>query len=162
MAIRPRLSHPLPLARLHGPRTRKTIMTYHSQSLNSPAGLLHMICDGDHLLVLAFDSNWPALCRRFDELQMAETPVTKAVKQQLGEYFTGSRRAFTVPVKPQGTAFQTRVWEALLTIPYGRTASYRDQATRIGKPQAARAVGHANGQNPISIDRKSTRMNSSH
>src|SRR3546814_3438353 len=90
------------------------------------------------------------------------SPFTKAVKQQLGEYFTGSRRAFTVPVKPQGTAFQTRVWEALLTIPYGRTASYRDQATRIGKPQAARAVGHANGQNPISIDRKSTRMNSSH
>lgn len=70
---------------------------------------------------------------------------------QLTEYFRGSRTEFTLPLDPSGTPFQLRVWEALRTIPYGTTASYRELASRIGQPAATRAVGLANGRNPLSI-----------
>ena len=75
-----------------------------------------------------------------------------AARTQLGEYFARERRAFDLPLAPTGTAFQTRVWTALLDIPYGETASYGDVARRLGLlPSASRAVGLANGSNPISI-----------
>jgi methylated-DNA-[protein]-cysteine S-methyltransferase len=71
--------------------------------------------------------------------------------QQLAEYFNGSRRIFELPLRPEGTEFQRQVWGQLLQVPFGQTASYRDIATAIGRPQAVRAVGAANGRNPISI-----------
>jgi methylated-DNA-[protein]-cysteine S-methyltransferase len=70
---------------------------------------------------------------------------------QLGEYFAGTRTAFDLPLAPRGTAFQQAVWAGLLEIPYGRTWSYGELAARIGRPGAARAVGLANGRNPIGI-----------
>ena len=70
---------------------------------------------------------------------------------QLAEYFAGSRQDFDLPLRPQGTAFQQTVWQALLDIPYGTTESYGELARRIGQPTASRAVGLANGRNPISI-----------
>lgn len=73
------------------------------------------------------------------------------LRLQLGEYFSGARREFDLPLRPRGTAFQQRVWDALLLIPYGETASYGATALAIGAPTASRAVGLANGQNPISI-----------
>ncbi len=73
------------------------------------------------------------------------------VMRQLQEYLAGERRTFDVTLAPAGTPFQQRVWEALLTIPYGETISYGEQARRIGQPTASRAVGGANGRNPISI-----------
>lgn len=73
------------------------------------------------------------------------------VRTQLAQYFAGTRIEFDLPLHPTGTAFQQRVWAALQQIPYGETASYRDTAVKIGAPGAARAVGLANGQNPISI-----------
>ena len=73
------------------------------------------------------------------------------VVEQLTEYFARTRTAFTVPVAPMGTPFQQRVWTELQTIPYGETRSYGQLANAIGKPSAMRAVGAANGQNPISI-----------
>jgi methylated-DNA-[protein]-cysteine S-methyltransferase len=73
------------------------------------------------------------------------------VRTQLGEYFAGERTEFDLPLNAQGTAFQRRVWAALLTIPCGETTSYGRIAEEIGAPGAARAVGLANGQNPISI-----------
>ncbi|MGI8760327.1 MAG: methylated-DNA--[protein]-cysteine S-methyltransferase [Jatrophihabitantaceae bacterium] len=73
------------------------------------------------------------------------------VRAQLDEYFAGTRREFDLPLHPTGTGFQKRVWDALLEIPYGQTASYGTTAAAIGAPTAARAVGLANGQNPISI-----------
>ncbi|MDE2234437.1 MAG: methylated-DNA--[protein]-cysteine S-methyltransferase [Gammaproteobacteria bacterium] len=75
----------------------------------------------------------------------------KAAIAQLCEYFAGQRREFDVPLAPRGTEFQLRVWNALRAIPYGSTWSYGQLARRIRKPQAARAVGAANGQNPIPI-----------
>ena len=73
------------------------------------------------------------------------------VVEQLQEYFAGTRTVFTVPITPVGTAFQQRVWTALRTIPYGETRSYGQLADAIGNRLAMRAVGAANGRNPISI-----------
>jgi methylated-DNA-[protein]-cysteine S-methyltransferase len=73
------------------------------------------------------------------------------VREQLAEYFTGVRRTFDLPLNAAGTAFQKRVWTALCDIPYGQTTSYGKTAVAVGAPDAARAVGLANGQNPISI-----------
>ena len=70
---------------------------------------------------------------------------------QLQEYFDGRRDVFELPLAPQGTPFQQRVWEALLSIPFGETCSYLDLARAIGQPSAMRAVGAANGRNPIPI-----------
>ena len=73
------------------------------------------------------------------------------VRRQLDEYFAGVRRSFDVALAPRGTPFQRRVWRALLSIPYGETITYGELARRVGKPRAARAVGAANGANPIAI-----------
>ncbi len=77
--------------------------------------------------------------------------LTDLAAAQLTEYFGGRRRRFTVPIRPEGTEFQRRVWEALLLIPYGQTQSYAQVARRIGRPGAARAVGMANHKNPIAV-----------
>ena len=73
------------------------------------------------------------------------------VREQLGEYFAGERREFDVPIKLAGTPFQQRVWQELVRIPFGTTITYGELAERVGKPAASRAVGNANGRNPISI-----------
>ena len=78
------------------------------------------------------------------------SPVEAAL-EQIGAYFLGTRRAFDVPIVWQGTDFQRQVWQQLMTILYGQTASYQEVAQAIGKPRAVRAVGAANGRNPISI-----------
>ncbi len=80
----------------------------------------------------------------------SETPFQRPIRQ-LEEYFSGKRKTFTIALAPQGTPFQQRVWQALQTIPYGHTRSYGQVAEAIGKPNAARAVGAANRQNPVSI-----------
>ena len=71
--------------------------------------------------------------------------------QQLQEYFQGQRQSFTLALAPPGTPFQQRVWQELQCIPFGTTLTYRELAQRLGTPHAARAVGHANGQNPLAI-----------
>jgi len=81
----------------------------------------------------------------------ASSVVIDESKKQLDEYFSGKRQAFDVPLLMVGTAFQKSVWEALLQIPYGETASYLEQAKRIGREKAVRAVASANGANAISI-----------
>jgi methylated-DNA-[protein]-cysteine S-methyltransferase len=79
-----------------------------------------------------------------------DVPFTEAARQ-LEEYFAGTRTRFDLPLAPVGTPFQRQVWEALQAIPYGQTVSYGQLADRLGRPAAARAVGFANGHNPISI-----------
>ena len=78
-------------------------------------------------------------------------PVLVAAVAQLREYFAGERTAFDLPLAPDGTDFQRRVWEQLRLIPYGTTVSYGELARRLGAPSASRAVGAANGRNPIAI-----------
>jgi methylated-DNA-[protein]-cysteine S-methyltransferase len=82
--------------------------------------------------------------------QRTETPFA-AVREQLAEYFAGRRKQFDVPLKLVGTTFQQRVWQELVRIPFGTTITYGELARRVGQPTASRAVGHANGRNPISI-----------
>lgn len=117
----------------------------------SPVGELLLMTDGEHLTGLylpdprhgpSADPNW----RRDDT-----HPVLARVGEQLSEYFRGERQFFDVPLGGRGTAFQQRVWEALGKIPYGTTWSYVQLAGEIGNAKACRAVGLANGRNPISI-----------
>lgn len=86
-----------------------------------------------------------------DQFEMVETPLLARAAGQLMEYLHGERTGFALPLRAEGTAFERSVWEALLTIPYGQTRSYRQVAEQIGRPTASRAVGHANGRNPVSI-----------
>jgi methylated-DNA-[protein]-cysteine S-methyltransferase len=79
------------------------------------------------------------------------SPLLARAGEQLSEYFAGTRREFDLPIAPGGTDFQLACWRALAEIPYGETRSYGQQADRIGKPDRARAVGAANGANPIAI-----------
>jgi methylated-DNA-[protein]-cysteine S-methyltransferase len=109
---------------------------------DSPIGKLLLTSNGDALTGLYMDKE-PEGAWEADDL----TPA----KQQLGEYFAGKRRVFDLKLAPQGTDFQMRVWKALQEIPYGETVSYLHIATRIGQPSAVRAVGAANGKNPIGI-----------
>ena len=81
----------------------------------------------------------------------ASTPLEKQIKQQLDEYFAGTRTCFELPLCPQGTVFQKAVWQALSAIPYGQTRTYAQIAALIGKPKACRAVGMANHKNPLPI-----------
>lgn len=78
-------------------------------------------------------------------------PVLVAARRQLEEYFAGQRRHFELPLAPRGTAFQREVWQALTAIPYGATTSYGALAASLGRPSASRAVGAANGRNPLGI-----------
>lgn len=87
----------------------------------------------------------------FPHAQTEETPLLAETRRQLEEYFAGSRRTFTIPLRPQGTPFREKVWQALLTIPYAQTRTYQDIAMQINAPKAVRAVGSANHHNPISI-----------
>lgn len=81
----------------------------------------------------------------------ADTPLLRQAERELGEYFAGDRRTFTLPLAPAGTPFQLAVWEALRQIPYGQTRSYKEIAREVGRPAACRAVGMANHRNPIAI-----------
>jgi O-6-methylguanine DNA methyltransferase len=84
-------------------------------------------------------------------LPAGDSPILEQLRAELGEYFAGARRAFDVPLKFSGTPFQERVWSGLLTIGYGQTLSYVELAQRLGDAKALRAVGQANGLNPIAI-----------
>jgi methylated-DNA-[protein]-cysteine S-methyltransferase len=125
--------------------------------LGTPVGELLLTTDGTALTAVYFERHRDGSDRRPAAAQRPGTrddehPVLVAARTQLGEYFARERRVFDLPLAPLGTAFQQRVWSALLDIPYGVTASYGDIARRLGLPlTASRAVGLANGSNPISI-----------
>lgn len=85
------------------------------------------------------------------QVSVEETSLLKEAGKQLQEYLSGKRRVFDLPLAPVGTEFMLRVWQALCTIPYGNTCSYKDIAQRLGRPKAARAVGLANHNNPLPI-----------
>lgn len=93
----------------------------------------------------------PGRVRLKAEREDGRHPVLCQAAKQIGEYFVGARRAFKLKLNMQGTPFQKKVWKALLAIPFGETRSYAAIARAIGSPRAVRAVGAANGRNPISI-----------
>ena len=116
---------------------------------DSPVGPLAARADDRALFELSF------VRRRPVQPPTRTSPASEAlldrVERQLNEYFTGARRTFELPLDLQGPPFHKGVWAALLQIPYGETISYGELARRIGEPEAARAVGAANGANPIAI-----------
>jgi len=122
----------------------------------SPVGELVLGGDGTALTEVLFevhrDGTDPMLDRVRSGDRADDDLVLGRAAVQLGEYFAGERRSFELPLAPSGSAFRQRVWAALLEIPYGATASYGDIARRLDLPPgASRAVGLANGANPISI-----------
>jgi methylated-DNA-[protein]-cysteine S-methyltransferase len=116
-----------------------------STIMPSPVGALTLVAGDDGLAAILWENDAPDRVRLDIAGEDAGHPVLVETRRQLSEYFAGHRRSFT------GTAFQKSVWQALLTIPFGETRSYGDIARQLGNPKAVRAVGAANGKNPISI-----------
>ncbi len=127
--------------------------TIYFERFDTPIGTLTVAADADGLRHIEFPSNRHPVSRTawLPGASGAAERVLRATHEQLLEYFAGKRRDFDLPLRPQGTAFQCEVWRMLGTIPYGATWSYRDLAQAIGKPDAMRAVGAANGRNPLPI-----------
>lgn len=123
--------------------------TIYYDEIDSPVGTLRLVADGRGLREIRFERErhpkqaYPGWVR-------AAAPL-KSARVQLQEYFAGERRHFELPLHPVGTPFQLEVWQELGRIPYGATISYGELARRIDKPQAVRAVGAANGRNPLPI-----------
>ncbi len=126
----------------------KQVKCYYD-TMNSPIDELLLVSDGEWLSGLYMETeqapSWQSAGWRRDPASF------KAVQEQLRAYFASELQVFDLPLCAQGTAFQQRVWNELERIPYGVTRSYGDIASRIGNPKASRAVGLANGRNPISI-----------
>lgn len=127
----------------------RTIEAPYYADMDSPVGTLTLLGDGEVLVGLFMHEQrhrplLPDGCERRDR-------VFGAVREQLRAYFAGKLRDFEVPLRGQGSAFQQRVWGALCKIPFGETESYGQLARRVGNPNASRAVGLANGKNPIGI-----------
>ena len=115
----------------------------------SPIGVLALVADDAALRGLSFESGKhggpPA------DAQQGTNAIIDATRKQLDAYFAGRSKAFDLPLAPDGTDFQKRVWRVLATIPFGETRSYGEIAATIGAPRASRAVGAANGRNPIPV-----------
>jgi methylated-DNA-[protein]-cysteine S-methyltransferase len=117
----------------------------------SPIQTLRLVSDGRSLIGLYMMSAKHLLAPQNDWVEDESVEPFPQTKQQLTDYFAGTLTEFDLPVQIQGTLFQQRVWEALKAIPYSTTMSYGKLAQQIGQPSASRAVGLANGQNPVSI-----------
>jgi len=144
--------------------------TYITASVDSPVGPLTVLASGAGLRAILWANDAPGLrvqwpepafddlrsrplgpCARSARSSDHDHPVIAATRLQLAEYFAGTRRAFSLPLDLHGTPFQVKAWRALATIPYGTTTTYGAQARRLGDARWARAVGAANGRNPVSI-----------
>ena len=126
-------------------------MAYAYKTMASPVGTLTLVASDKGLVAILWENDDP---RRVPLPELVEAPdhaVLCEAESQLGEYFTGKRTRFTVPLDFHGTDFQKSVWAALLRIPFGETRTYADIARELDRPTAFRAVGAANGKNPISI-----------
>jgi methylated-DNA-[protein]-cysteine S-methyltransferase len=137
-------------------------MTLLRSRVESPCGDLHLYIDvtdvsGAAIVAILFDVEpgrrdiRDGHDRSCASVGVEDHPLLARASEQLAEYFIGTRTIFDLPLRPSGTAFQRQAWNALLDIPYGSTTSYGEQARRIGKPDAVRAIGAANGRNPIGI-----------
>jgi methylated-DNA-[protein]-cysteine S-methyltransferase len=114
--------------------------------LNHPTGIVSLIVNDEGLEQIRFDASVPD-----EAVQCNDHPILRETRRQLDAYFAGELQDFGLPLDLKGTPFQIRVWQALLEIPYGETRSYAEQARVVGSPEAVRAVGAANGRNPIPI-----------
>ena len=121
------------------------------KTMDSPVGRLTLVATDEGLAAILWENDSPHRVRLNVEAAERAHPVLLEAERQLEEYFAGRRKQFALTLDLSGTAFQRQVWRALLTIPFGETRSYAQIARQIGHPGAARAVGAANGRNPLSI-----------
>ncbi|WP_397384306.1 methylated-DNA--[protein]-cysteine S-methyltransferase [Prosthecobacter sp.] len=129
-------------------------MTSHSyfyKTMPSPVGLLTLVANDHGLAAVLWENDDPKRVRLSPLHEDTKHPVLVEAERQLQDYFAGKRQKFEVKLNFNGTEFQQKVWATLLTIPFGETRSYAQIAEQIGNPNAVRAVGAANGKNPISI-----------
>jgi methylated-DNA-[protein]-cysteine S-methyltransferase len=126
---------------------------FHTITMDSPVGELRLIAGERGLRAILWGAEDIGRIASIDEADLIEgsTPMLDRAVTQLEEYFAGTRREFDLPLDPPGTPFQQSAWMVLRTIPYGKTISYGQQALQLGDPNKARAVGAANGKNPLSI-----------
>jgi len=132
-------------------QTRKQGKAYFYKNMHSPVGELKLVAADEGLAAILWENDDPQRVRLNIVAEHKTHPVLVATERQLNEYFAGKRSAFDLQLDFAGTEFQRKVWAALLTIPVGETRSYGQIAEQIGSPKAVRAVGAANGRNPISI-----------
>jgi methylated-DNA-[protein]-cysteine S-methyltransferase len=130
---------------------RKTAKIYVSKTIGSPVGELTLIASDHGLAAILWENDRPGRVRLDVVAEDPKHPILVETERQLAEYFAGRRKAFDLTLDFAGTEFQNKVWRALLTIPFGETRTYAEIARQIGQPKAVRAVGAANGRNPISI-----------
>lgn len=125
------------------------------RATTSPVGPLHLVAGNNalHAIIWECDLEKPVTAATIAALPRTTRPhgVLDTAEEQLDEYFSGTRHTFDLPLAPMGTDFQRAAWFALMDIPYGETTSYEAQATRLGGREKTRAIGTANGMNPISI-----------
>jgi methylated-DNA-[protein]-cysteine S-methyltransferase len=133
---------------------RRLVMTtgsYVYKSIASPYGKLKLVASEKGLAAVLWENDDPRRVRLGALKPGSDNRFLNEAEKQLKAYFAGRLKKFTVPLDFKGTDFQKSVWAALLTIPFGETRSYGEIARQIGRPEASRAVGAANGRNPISI-----------
>lgn len=121
------------------------------KTIGSPVGKLKIVASDRGLTAILWENDPPKRVRLGDMREDAGHPVLVEAERQLTEYFRGDRKTFALELDFHGANFQKRVWQELLAIPYGETRSYGDIARNLGNAKACRAVGAANGRNPISI-----------
>jgi methylated-DNA-[protein]-cysteine S-methyltransferase len=127
------------------------VKRYVSKVIDSPVGPLELVASETGLAAILWKDDDPQRVPLTNVVRSDNDPILLEAERQLGEYFAGKRTGFALPLDFAGTDFQRRVWHALLTIPFGETRTYGQIAQQIGSPAAVRAVGAANGRNPISI-----------
>lgn len=126
-------------------------MTLNYIKIDSPVGKLQLVANEQALIAVLWECEKANRVRLGDLVENTEHPILLETQKQLQEYFSGQRKEFQIPLSFQGTEFQKSVWQALLNIPFGKTRTYKEIALEIGNEKAVRAVGAANGRNPISI-----------
>ena len=126
-------------------------MTLFYKEMESPVGKLKLVASSKALIAVLWERERPNRVK-LDTMNLdPQHRILLETERQLSEYFAGKRIQFDLPIQPEGTEFQKKVWHALREIPFGKTRSYLDLARAVGSPYAARAVGSANGKNPLSI-----------
>ncbi len=126
-------------------------MQLYNKKIQTPVGQLTLVAHDQALVAVLWENDDPMRVKLSESFEQKAHPLLVEIEKQLVEYFAGQRTQFTIPLDFQGTAFQKSVWSALLQIPFGETRSYKEIAESIGNIKAVRAVGAANGKNPISI-----------
>lgn len=126
-------------------------MPLYYKEMPSPVGKLKLVASANALVAVLWEKEPPNRVKLDTAKLHPRHPILLLTERQLGEYFAGARSQFELPLELRGSEFQNKVWRALTEIPFGKTVSYSDLAKTIGSPKAARAVGAANGKNPLSI-----------